>query len=285
MAAVAGAVLVPIVAFVMLSIVGDAARYLHVAPTNIQRRHEIRQAGVKLLSMLHQRGYERIVVVGHSLGSVIGYDVLNHAFAAINATHSAGAQKMSALDETERQSVNPTPADDLTAWRRAQRALIGELQSNGTPWRVTDFVTLGSPLSHAAVLLADDEAALKAKQEAREFPKAPPVTETTRSPGGQPVTRFSYHPDETQPFRVPNHGALFAATRWTNLYFPCKWILWGDVVGGPLAGIFGRGVKDVAVTTELRGGLLSHTLYWTRPHDGAMPHIDALRSAVNLLDA
>lgn len=63
---------VPIVGLVLQHIVGDAARYLHVAPRNVQRRHGIRQAGIKLLNALHDRGYKPIAVVGHSLSSVIG---------------------------------------------------------------------------------------------------------------------------------------------------------------------------------------------------------------------
>src|SRR5437764_393830 len=56
---------------------GDAARYLHVAPPNIQGRRQIREAGIDLLEKLHQSGeYDRIILVGHSLGSVIGFDIL-----------------------------------------------------------------------------------------------------------------------------------------------------------------------------------------------------------------
>ena len=146
--------IVPLVGAVLLSVVGDAARYLHVAPSNIQRRHEIRQAGVKLLNALHQRGYERIVVVGHSLGSVIGYDILNHAWAAVHETHNAANKGVSALTEVERQVINPSPGDTPETLRAAQRDYVRELKANDNPWRVTDFITLGSPLAHAAVLLA-----------------------------------------------------------------------------------------------------------------------------------
>ena len=39
-----------VLGFVVKSIIGDAARYLHVAPPNVQCRHEIRQAGLKVLN-------------------------------------------------------------------------------------------------------------------------------------------------------------------------------------------------------------------------------------------
>ena len=68
----------------VLSYVGDAAVYLSASPRNVAARNEIRGAGVALLERLHASGeYDRIVVVGHSLGSVIGYDVLSHALAAL----------------------------------------------------------------------------------------------------------------------------------------------------------------------------------------------------------
>jgi hypothetical protein len=72
--------LLPAIGLVIRGIIGDAARYLHVAPANVQCRHAIRQAGIKVLDTLHERGYDRIIIVGHSLGSVIGYDILTHAW-------------------------------------------------------------------------------------------------------------------------------------------------------------------------------------------------------------
>lgn len=40
--AIVSLLVVPLCGFVVLKTVGDAARYLHVAPTNVQRRHEVR---------------------------------------------------------------------------------------------------------------------------------------------------------------------------------------------------------------------------------------------------
>lgn len=278
--------IVPLVGAVLLLVVGDAARYLHVAPSNIQRRHAIQQAGVKLLTALHQRGYERIVVVGHSLGSVIGYDILNHAWAAVHNVHGAANKNAAALTEVERQVINTGLGDTPDSMRAAQRDYVRELKANDNPWRVTDFVTLGSPLAHAAVLLAKDARGLTAKQQAREFPTMPPVTETI-SRQGQLLTRFSYEPDgnPANPFRIAHHAAVFAATRWTNIYFPCKFIVWGDVVGGALKPWFGTGIKDVAVTTSLRLGFFSHTLYWAQDDSAKATHVAELRAALNLLDA
>ena len=56
-----------------------------------------------------------------------------------------------------------------------------------------------------------------------------------------------------------HHGAPFACTRWTNLYFPAALGFFGDLVGGPLSGVFGQGVRDVAVDSAEWGGWLTRT--------------------------
>jgi len=77
---------------------------------------------------------------------------------------------------------------------------------------------------------------------------------------------------------------VFGPTRWTNLYFPCRFIVRGDVVGGPCRSVLGIGINDVAVSTSLRRGFFSHTLYWTMSGDGGN-HVRALRNALDLVDA
>ena len=59
--------------------VGDAARYLDPSPQNVHVRERIRKDGVAVLNKLKSKGYEKIVLVGHSLGSVIAYDIINYA--------------------------------------------------------------------------------------------------------------------------------------------------------------------------------------------------------------
>jgi hypothetical protein len=76
---------------------------------------------------------------------------------------------------------------------------------------------------------------------------------------------------------------VFGPVRWTNLYFPATLALHGDVIGGPLAPVFGPGVEDVVVETRQRGGFLTHTLYWTLDeNEPTASHIVALRSALAL---
>ena len=251
-------------------VIGDAARYLDPSPPNIQRRQEIRAKGVELLRKLHEADYGRIVVVGHSLGSVIGYDILTYAWATFNDQRSKQRGPHEALDRLE--ELARSPHLDLAEWRRGQRRYLEELRELGCGWRVSDFVTAGSPLAHAAVLLAADEEDLRARQRDRELPTCPPALEGDK---------FSYPPRNVN--RVPHHAAPFAPTRWTNLYFPARFLAWGDLIGGPLRPVFGTGIEDVPVTTRQRRGLLSHTLYWTCVSD-TDTHVAALRTALDLLD-
>lgn len=281
----ASLLLVPLVGLVVRSILGDAARYLHIAPSNVQCRHAIRRAGVKVLAELHRRGYDRIVVVGHSLGSVIGYDLLTYAFPDYHAAAPAQPPAMQALDALEAMASSSSTAPSGNELQPAQRAYAHELAANGSRWRVTDFVTLGSPLAHAEILLARDRADLQQKQQDRELPTCLPVLETVQR-DGQTLRRFTYPPpDAPAPYRIPHHAAVFGPTRWTNLYFANRAIVHGDLVGGPLAAIWGRGVRDVAVTTPKWFGFLAHTHYWTQPRDGSVPDcVRQLRQTIDLTD-
>src|SRR4029077_19376762 len=64
---------------------GDAARYFRASPGNVLVRREIRRQAVEMLDTLHKWGtYDRIVVVAHSLGTVVGYDMLRAYFSRVN---------------------------------------------------------------------------------------------------------------------------------------------------------------------------------------------------------
>lgn len=263
------------------NIIGDAARYLHVAPANVQRRHEIRSAGLRVLASLHAQGYDRIVVVGHSLGAVIGYDILANAWAAWHTEDTGESSKnfevTHALEHLAAEVAAGAPLA-MDEYRAGQAACLDELAGNGSRWRVSDFVTLGSPLAHAAVLLAGDAQDLRQRFEQRELPTCPPALERTTA-AGEPVRRFTYRDAERR--TLLHQAAGFAPTRWTNLYFPARWVVWGDLVGGPAAPVFGPGVLDVPVRTTHWGGLLGHTRYWA-PGKTGDTHLAALRKALDL---
>ncbi|MFO0767557.1 MAG: hypothetical protein U0231_12420 [Nitrospiraceae bacterium] len=166
----------------LLYYVGDAARYLSPNPRNIALRQKIRAEGVQLLRHLHDsREYDRIVVVGHSLGSVIGYDLIARLWLEYNTVYDfkTNATLLAAylsegkapqpiighrLHETGQLLSSDHSDEALQAFQRAQTEGWKEQQRWGNPWRVSDFITIGSPLAHAMLLLASDGDDFKARQ-------------------------------------------------------------------------------------------------------------------------
>lgn len=244
---------------IALYFIGDAARYLTPSPSNVEVRQKIRLAGVQVLNELHKSGndYDRIIVVGHSLGSVIGYDILTHAWVQYNAMHKAKpiTVKQDLLkDFPKRGDKLPERKFDF---QDKQRALWVEQRNHGSEWLVTDFITMGSPLAHAQFLLADDKEDLYRRIEEKELPSCPPIADTKT---GKPYYVRDYEIDgQRREIKVLHHAALFAVTRWTNLYFP------GDFVGGALKEQFGDGILDFRVTLPnkfLTYLPTSHSKYW-----------------------
>jgi pimeloyl-ACP methyl ester carboxylesterase len=256
--------LLAIIQAVAVNSIGDAARYLSPLPGNIAIRQTIRSEGIDLLRRLHEgKRYDRVVVVGHSLGAVIAYDVLTHFWDQVNAVHDeADKPRHDALTNVERLgrelSVSPERLEDF---RQAQSELWAEQRGLGFPWLVSDFVTLGSPLAHASILLARNERDLRARVRDRELPSCPPAED--REEIYSYPKRYRYR-GQPRSIRILHHAALFAETRWTNVYFPLKLGLLGDWVGGPARPAFGPGILDVPVTdgSVRLLPLVCHTRYW-----------------------
>jgi hypothetical protein len=292
---------------------GDAARYFRNAPANVAVRREIRKQAVDTLEKLSTSGrYDRIVVVAHSLGTVVAYDMLRACYSRVRNDLPAASElgtEFAKLDagtlpkadaRQHARAVIKTMVDSVKAAR--QRLETGTARAGDATmkaWLVTDFVTLGSPLTHAYYLmcLGETEAELhedfRRRTREREFPTCPPL-----SLDGDRLMTFTY-PKETE--RHFHHGGQFALTRWTNLYFPVSQVLWGDAIGGPVAAIFGdpdktkadaqlgRYVADLPVWTSRRRhhSFFAHTLYWdTKQPDGRnAPHIEKLCAAIDLDDS
>ena len=306
----------------VVDVVGDAARYFDVNPKNVARRYDILRGGIALLRKLHEdrevRGdrviyrYGRIVLVGHSLGSVIAYDILRHYWGEVNGRLSVDGQSLAGVEGFVAPAQDPPFPDARTYhqahryWRAQDRLwkaisrrvptrvslsirdLWGQRVSDGrfnaaappqeltaagseaprdwqpARWLVSDLVTVGSPLAYAPVLLATGQADLVEKLGLRELPTCPP--DRSRS-----VNRGHYSVDlHTEAHRIDDypilhHGACFAPTRWTNLWYH------NDPVGGPLRAAFGRGVRDICLTDAPRWPLKSHTSYWRLPTSRRSP--------------
>lgn len=276
----------------ILPYAGDAARYLSAAPKNVAIRQKIRQEGVSLIEKLTASGdYDRIVLVGHSLGSVIAYDIINFAWnrldqSKMTAIHTEDSDALAALSTVEinglalKTEKAEHKSDAILSYRDAQRVYQGTLiEDPDQPfWIISDLVTLGSPLSKADVLLADDKVDFLIRQRKRELPTCPPVFET--SPDGA-AHQFSY--PFGQNTRRPHHSAPFASVVWTNIYVPHRLILFGDVISGPLHKLFGQGVKDIELKIGNPPGF-RHTQYWALKKGLPTPAITALRCALNLAE-
>lgn len=138
-----------------LNYAGDAARYFTPEPDNIGERSHIRQQGIAFLEKLNQIGtqtkVDRIIIVAHSLGSVIAYDLMRLLWSEYNKVLNPKLDfsqiKLKALDSFELENTRAS----LKGFRELQFETWKEQRLNGNPWLISDFITLGGAL-HAARL-------------------------------------------------------------------------------------------------------------------------------------
>lgn len=322
---IGGLIVASLVSNVLIKRFGDVARYVKALPPNVARRQEIRQHGVALLQRLIDSGdYDRIVVVAHSLGTIVAYDILSMLFADNNklddpATIGTGKQpEREKLEDMIRDAAGLPLSDssqgsgqplDVDAYQAQQAEALTEMRKQGGSWIITDFVTLGSPLTHAEFLMSKSHADLRRRQAHRLMPTCPPMPEYDGTTKLRHVTydRTGARNRTPQDPRAPHHAAPFAYTRWTNLYSDEKVLLLGDLISGPVGPAFGAdidgkvvsGVRDVSVLPALtdtgkrapghRRTFFSHNNYWNtkRGSDKGRPavphHIAELRKALAIL--
>ena len=285
---------------------GDAGRYFRNSPANVAVRREIRKQALDMLKSLHASGaYDRIVVVAHSLGSVVAYDMLRAYYSSIHKnlpdpkfldpefSEVDGGPEDGPFDPILRakgRKIVAAMSDAVAKTEQERAAKAGSAPPIGTQplstWLVTDFVTVGAALTHAYYLMCPgkDTDELKAvfdeRTREREYPTSPP-----RRLDQDGLLAFTHWQTKERAF---HHGGLFAMTRWTNIYFPMKQLFWGDAIGGAVGPVFGRNILDVEVSTDSSGkfGFFTHTSYWKVdcPEGRAAPHIVALRRAIDLED-
>ena len=319
---------------------GRVVRYLRADPDNIAARKAIRERGMALLDALHDGTYGRIIIVGHSLGSILGYDLVNYFWAARPQayTFASRSPEMELVKNieicvaklraaAEAYEKDPTPANKTACdaakgkFHTAQRALSEALRKRPRPvrkpdgtcdpksdtrWLITDFVTLGSPFTHADFLLTKGRKDFIAKIENRQYSVSPPVREIleVEHKDAAIAEGFELNPTEPRLMCFPfsqkskrkgagkdcwqlHHAAPFAATRWTNLHDPSAWIYQGDMVSGPVGGtLFGVGVEDVDLKKANHNKQcrhFSHTLYWALTKKGkGTETVRQLRKALDL---
>jgi hypothetical protein len=261
-----GTGIIATISYYLFNFLGDAGRYLDPTPENIAERQAIREEGVKLLKNLHESGkYDRIVVIGHSLGSVIGYDLIrllwNEYYKSFDNEKFhlliQGANKQILRDITcsedagkQLDRTNKT----LKAFQDAQTKSYEYLKAIGNKWLITDFLTIGSPLAHAGHLFAHKKELFEKLKEQREYPTCPPIIHDSNKTNILPANKINIdglpHPLS---IRLFNHSSPFAVTKWTNIYYDL------DFIGGPLKDRYGIGIRDIRVKSK---NLLCHTKYW-----------------------
>ncbi|SMQ75663.1 hypothetical protein SAMN06295905_2373 [Devosia lucknowensis] len=282
----------------LLPYFGDAASYLSAQTETVQSRQGVRNRGLALLKALHNDPeYDRVVIIAHSLGSVLAYDLLHILWREVGPTKdnpptSEAIEAFGELDAFVRCAPKDVwSVDEVGRYQRLQwrlfRSLSGQKPGTGdsaySGWKISDLITLGSPLSSAEFLVTDGHDDFTRMKTERVLPTAPP----------QPYdeTRGALYEDP-QKGMAAHHAAVFSAVRWTNIFdrVDSPLFLLGDAISGPLAGSdrFGPGIADINV--EITWGRLgwrvfTHNWYWTdTAQDGDPPaaHLRAFRKAVGL---
>jgi hypothetical protein len=290
----------------VLDFAGDAARYLDVNPKNVARRYDILRGGIALLKKLHEdrdeRGddvmyrYGRIVLVGHSLGSVIAYDILRHYWGEVNGRIDVSNIDVSEVEAFSCATSGPPPDDakpysDAHRFRQSQcqlwknisdRVPAGKRLRRDDLWRrrASDEVDAMTPAGEhsppdwqPARWLVSDLVTLGSplahapvllacgtgELKSKVGLRELPICPPDRSRNLRPghfVVDLSAESERLDAYKILHHGACFALTRWTNFWYP------NDPVGGPLRAPFGFGIEDVQLPNASRWPVASHVRYW-----------------------
>jgi hypothetical protein len=285
---------------------------------------------VDLLRRIHDEGYDRIVVVAHSLGGYIAYDALTSLWAQMHELNAGGAPDpprpgdpaLAGLPEVEQQAEEllkplrereaagtpsamslPFAADaddtgkraDVIEYQRRQFEMWKGLRRQGNPWRITDFLTVGTPMTFADLLMT--KAKVRdgfGKPDGRQascglfgdmmrrgdLVRCPPRSESrTVEDRNEPRdVHYGWRRGE-EDLEVLGSQSVFAPVRWTNLWFPVtRGSLHGDWFGRPLRPLFGPGIRDIRMDGNLPGRLaraVAHTYYFKFDDDdseGSVAH-------------
>lgn len=302
----AGFVLLVLQGF-LIKFFGDVARYTLPSPGNIVSRQKVRDRGVALINKLTATGrYDRIILVSHSLGCLIAYDILCLLWADYVASRTkSGAFPDAARTRREIEDVVHAATSeplDVRQFRRAQRALFRALKKADAErlgdnpeaedatarWLISDLVTIANPLTHSEFLLAPTKKQLDDRFKWRELSRCPPRLEDSGN------AKSFVHPTDLKDASRLNHDAVFSAVRWTSIHDSPKnpaLFLSGDFISGPVAGIFGHGIVDVKVQPRWKSAMpervFTHTIYWElkQANYGHLPRsVRVIRNAVNILD-
>lgn len=271
----------------LFNYLGDAARYMDPKPSNVSERRNIREEGLALLRRLHDSGeYKNIILIGHSLGSVIAYDLIKFLWIEYYKTYQNEAiaryfrstkdhQKLR-IDRLKKSVGNLKSSENVQEFTNAQAEAFLHLSGIGNGWLISDFISIGSPLTHVEQLLVPKGSDFTELKKQKVFPVCPPINypknfdfiqnskEIEIGNGLLSEVRINSSKRVVQYF---SHSSPFSVTRWKNYYFS------SDYIGGPLSHLFGMGIQDQEMKLEkkwlipfLPGG---HTRYWDQKYGKA----------------
>lgn len=276
--------------------IGDAVKYLTPSPQNIESRYKIRKKGIQLLKKLHDKKdedgnpqYERIVIVGHSLGSVVAYDLITNLWHDyMYEYHPEEFPVVQPILDEITEMINQCHQNEtelpLELYRELQRKLFKEIKNLKNPWLISDFISIGSPLCHGDYILTKNFEEFDKKTKYREYPLCPPKIEV-RKKGDEIVKDYenaiSFQANlfvnidnirEKKTMRFINHNSQFSFIQWTNIYFQ------NDFVGGELNDYFGKGIQNIHLNPKgnwFKRNLpfFSHTNYWSKQQHHSIEEI------------
>jgi hypothetical protein len=248
----------------------NVARYFDlVAPASHAARRVIRGGLVDLLYTLHQGRFARVVLVGHGIGGYIAYDALTTLWAETHELRAAATERPEApgsLDRlqvaADRLAAEPDGDRALDDFQAGQFALWQDFRAQGNPWRITDFVTVGTPMALADLFVARPPifgGLSRSDSRRRELfdsltrkgvvVRCPPRSEALPVNAVEPGPA-SYRAGGSS--GVLGAQSPFAVTRWTNIWFPVRrGSIRGDWFGGVLRPLFGPGIREIAVSGNL----------------------------------
>lgn len=273
---------------IFVRFIGDAARYLRNDADNLNQREIIRKNGVEFLKGLHKDGdYDRIILVGHSLGSVIAYDLITYLW--IDFNKSLKVEKVHQDDQVENKrwhgslyyndNRNSTldkiskaaldfwahfdkikqnkekgnlwldlqNSDVFIKYRKLQIEFWNSIAQSNRPHRSAGWLI--SDLVTLGSPLTHGEI-LMAKSE-KEFAQ---MKEERQFPSCPPVKDIPLSENDRVP-EPKDHFVYGNRDKQRHLnhgtpFFPTRWTnlyFKGDFIGGPINSQFGPGVRDIEV--------------------------------------
>lgn len=141
---------------VMVQFPGDVAAYIssHALDRFSDIRIRIKETVLKQLTAVYQAAeqYDTVIILGHSLGSVVAYDALN----ALMVSDATGTTQLNVVDRTRLLLTFGSPLDktafifaaqgrDTTAVREAAAATLQPMILDYCPYRDVKWINIHSP--------------------------------------------------------------------------------------------------------------------------------------------